>query len=214
MSESKKAVESEYDCINAEARLPGVRRKYCPHEVTALVMGVQRYADESCPWSCILHDPEIGASFHGRTGVDLKDKWRTLTKNRPELASYTENRKNNRSYRPFEQQEEQALIEGVRRYSGERNIWSMILEDPKLGPRFNDRSNVQLKDKFRTMKRAGQIIEVPPVKGSRAVVSKTMSGRKPASKRSGKNSIDGDEEEPASKKAKEENEDPIVVCNV
>ena len=175
--------EDQYACVNSQARIAGTRRKYCPHEVTALVMGVQRYADDSCPWSCILNDPELGPQFHGRTGVDLKDKWRTLTKSRPELASFTENRKNNRQYRPFDQEEEQALIEGVRRYSGERNIWSMILDDPKLGKRFNDRSNVQLKDKFRTMKRAGQIIEVPPARGSRAQISQTMSGRKPATKR-------------------------------
>lgn len=169
----------DYECMNAEARMPGIRRKYCPHEVTALVMGVQRYADDSCPWSCILHDPDLGGQFHGRSGVDLKDKWRTLMKNRPELASFMENRKNNRQYRPFNQEEEQALIEGVRRYSGERNIWSMILDDDKLGPRFNQRSNVQLKDKFRTMKRAGQIIEVPPAKGARSM-SRTVSGRKPS----------------------------------
>lgn len=155
-------VETDYSCINSEDRIPGLRRKYCPHEVTALVMGVQKYADDSCPWSCILADGEFNTQFHGRTGVDLKDKWRTLIKNRPEFSKFMEHRKTNRKYRPFLQEEEQALIEGVRQYSGERNIWSMILEDPTLGSKFKERSNIQLKDKFRTMKRAGQIIEVPP----------------------------------------------------
>jgi len=66
----------------------------------------QRYADDSCPWSSILRDPHLGHLFHGRSGVDLKDKWRTLIKTRPELAVYTENRKNHRKYRPFSVAEE------------------------------------------------------------------------------------------------------------
>lgn len=148
-------------CTNSSVRQHGLRRKYCAHEVTALVMGVQRYADDSCPWSCILHDAELSAHFHGRSGVDLKDKWRTLVKTRPELQSYTENRVVQRQYRPFSRGEEVALIEGVRQYAGERNLWSMILNDQVLKLAFDRRTNVQLKDKFRTMKRAGQIIEVP-----------------------------------------------------
>ncbi|KAG6608835.1 uncharacterized protein IUM83_14839 [Phytophthora cinnamomi] len=115
----------------------------------------QRYADDSCPWSSILRDPHLGHLFHGRSGVDLKDKWRTLIKTRPELAAYTENRKNHRKYRPFSATEERALLEGVKKYNGQRNVWSLILIDKELGPQFNDRSNVQLKDKFRTMRRAG-----------------------------------------------------------
>lgn len=207
---------ADYECLNADERVAGVRRKYCPHEVTALVMGVQRYADDSCPWSCILHDPDLGPQFHGRSGVDLKDKWRTLMKNRPELASFTENRKNNRQYRPFNQEEEQALIEGVRRYSGERNIWSMILDDPKLGPRFNERSNVQLKDKFRTMKRAGQIIEVPPTKGPAGSVPRPAAANKPMVT-SGRKTIVKKASSTAVRKSsadKSEKSTPIVVCNV
>ncbi|KAL4146661.1 hypothetical protein PRNP1_012525 [Phytophthora ramorum] len=145
----------EFACENVGERVKGKRRKYCPHEVTALVLGVQRYADDSCPWSSILRDPHLGHLFHGRSGVDLKDKWRTLIKTRPELAAYTENRKNHRKYRPFSATEERALLEGVKKYNGQRNVWSLILIDKELGPQFNDRSNVQLKDKFRTMRRAG-----------------------------------------------------------
>ncbi|KAK1937110.1 hypothetical protein P3T76_009888 [Phytophthora citrophthora] len=145
----------EFACENVGERVKGKRRKYCPHEVTALVLGVQRYADDSCPWSSILRDPHLGHLFHGRSGVDLKDKWRTLIKTRPELAAYTENRKNHRKYRPFSATEERALLEGVKKYNGQRNVWSLILVDKELGPQFNDRSNVQLKDKFRTMRRAG-----------------------------------------------------------
>uniref|UniRef100_K3XBE5 Myb-like domain-containing protein n=1 Tax=Globisporangium ultimum (strain ATCC 200006 / CBS 805.95 / DAOM BR144) TaxID=431595 RepID=K3XBE5_GLOUD len=145
----------EFACENVGDRVKGKRRKYCPHEVTALVLGVQRYADDSCPWSSILRDPHLGHLFHGRSGVDLKDKWRTLIKTRPELASYTENRKNHRKYRPFSAAEERALMEGVKKYNGQRNVWSLILIDKDLGPQFNDRSNVQLKDKFRTMRRSG-----------------------------------------------------------
>ncbi|KAE8986363.1 hypothetical protein PR001_g22621 [Phytophthora rubi] len=144
----------EFACENVGERVKGKRRKYCPHEVTALVLGVQRYADDSCPWSSILRDPHLGHLFHGRSGVDLKDKWRTLIKTRPELAAYTENRKNHRKYRPFSATEERALLEGVKKYNGQRNVWSLILIDKELGPQFNDRSNVQLKDKFRTMRRA------------------------------------------------------------
>lgn len=145
----------EFACENVGERVKGKRRKYCPHEVTALVLGVQRYADDSCPWSSILRDPHLGHLFHGRSGVDLKDKWRTLIKTRPELAAYTENRKNHRKYRPFTKIEEDALMEGVKKYNGQRNVWSLILVDKDLGPKFNDRSNVQLKDKFRTMRRSG-----------------------------------------------------------
>ncbi|RLN84441.1 hypothetical protein BBJ28_00012820 [Nothophytophthora sp. Chile5] len=145
----------EFACENVGERVKGKRRKYCPHEVTALVLGVQRYADDSCPWSSILRDPHLGHLFHGRSGVDLKDKWRTLIKTRPELAAYTENRKNHRKYRPFSAAEERALMEGVKKYNGQRNVWSLILIDKELGPQFNDRSNVQLKDKFRTMRRSG-----------------------------------------------------------
>ncbi|KAL0585477.1 hypothetical protein ABG067_004827 [Albugo candida] len=143
------------DCENIGERVKGKRRKYCPHEVTALITGVQRYADDSCPWSSILRDPILGPLFHGRSGVDLKDKWRTLIKTKPELSIYTENRKNHRKYRPFTPVEERALLEGVKRYHGQRNVWSLILSDKDLGPQFNDRTNVQLKDKYRTMKRSG-----------------------------------------------------------
>ena len=210
----------EWECTNSEPRVPGVRRKYCCHEVTALIVGVQRYADDSCPWSCILHDTELGPQFHGRSGVDLKDKWRTLMKNRPELASYTENRKNNRQYRPFNTEEEQALIEGVRRYAGERNIWSMILEDEKLGPRFNSRSNVQLKDKFRTMKRAGQIIEVPPAKSNNGMLPTLVAGPGKATKKKSdvvakkRGGASGASSSPSKKKKNESDTTPIVVCNV
>ncbi|KAG9416945.1 hypothetical protein AC1031_001334 [Aphanomyces cochlioides] len=145
----------DFACENVGDRIKGKRRKYCPHEVTALVLGVQRYADDSCPWSSILRDPHLGPLFHGRSGVDLKDKWRTLIKTRPELSSYTENRKNHRKYRPFTAMEERALIEGVKKYNGQRNVWSLILVDKELGVQFNDRSNVQLKDKFRTLRRSG-----------------------------------------------------------
>ncbi|OQR93161.1 hypothetical protein THRCLA_08528 [Thraustotheca clavata] len=147
----------DFACENVGDRIKGKRRKYCPHEVTALVLGVQRYADDSCPWSSILRDPHLGPLFHGRSGVDLKDKWRTLIKTRPELAGYTENRKNHRKYRPFTALEERALIEGVKKYSGQRNVWSMILVDKDLGVQFNDRSNVQLKDKYRTLRRSGLV---------------------------------------------------------
>ncbi|KAF4316000.1 hypothetical protein JM18_008157 [Phytophthora kernoviae] len=105
----------EFACENVGERVKGKRRKYCPHEVTALVLGVQRYADDSCPWSSILRDPHLGHLFHGRSGVDLKDKWRTLIKTRPELAQYTENRKNHRKYRPFTKIEEDALMDGKQR---------------------------------------------------------------------------------------------------
>ncbi|ETW09146.1 hypothetical protein H310_01581 [Aphanomyces invadans] len=145
----------DFACENVGDRIKGKRRKYCPHEVTALVLGVQRYADDSCPWSSILRDPHLGPLFHGRSGVDLKDKWRTLIKTRPELSSYTENRKNHRKYRPFTTMEERALIDGVKKYNGQRNVWSLILVDKDLGVQFNDRSNVQLKDKFRTLRRSG-----------------------------------------------------------
>ncbi|TYZ68943.1 hypothetical protein PybrP1_008696 [[Pythium] brassicae (nom. inval.)] len=148
------------DASNVGERVKGKRRKYCPHEVTALVLGVQRYADDSCPWSSILRDPHLGHLFHGRSGVDLKDKWRTLIKTRPELSQYTENRKNHRKYRPFTASEERALIDGVKKYKGQRNVWSMILVDEELGPLFNDRSNVQLKDKYRTMRRSGAAIAI------------------------------------------------------
>ncbi|EQC31394.1 hypothetical protein SDRG_10995 [Saprolegnia diclina VS20] len=147
----------DFACENVGDRIKGKRRKYCPHEVTALVLGVQRYADDSCPWSSILRDPHLGPLFHGRSGVDLKDKWRTLIKTRPDLASYTENRKNHRKYRPFTAMEERALIEGVKKYNGQRNVWSLILVDKDLGVQFNDRSNVQLKDKYRTLRRSGLV---------------------------------------------------------
>ncbi|KAF0711790.1 Aste57867_5048 [Aphanomyces stellatus] len=150
----------DFACENVGDRIKGKRRKYCPHEVTALVLGVQRYADDSCPWSSILRDPHLGPLFHGRSGVDLKDKWRTLIKTRPELASYTENRKNHRKYRPFTAMEERALIEGVKKYNGQRNVWSLILVDKDLGVQFNDRSNVQLKDKFRTLRRSGMATSI------------------------------------------------------
>lgn len=173
-------------CTHSSVRQQGLRRKYCAHEVTALVMGVQRYADDSCPWSCILHDAELSAHFHGRSGVDLKDKWRTLVKTRPELQSYTENRAGQRQYRPFSQSEELALIEGVRQYAGERNLWSMILNDEVLKLAFDRRTNVQLKDKFRTMKRAGQIIEVPIGGAGEAAAKKTTTatGKKNSRSRS------------------------------
>ncbi|OQR97030.1 hypothetical protein ACHHYP_12918 [Achlya hypogyna] len=161
----------DFACENVGDRIKGKRRKYCPHEVTALVLGVQRYADDSCPWSSILRDPHLGPLFHGRSGVDLKDKWRTLIKTRTDLASYTENRKNHRKYRPFTALEERALIDGVKKYSGQRNVWSLILVDKDLGVQFNDRSNVQLKDKYRTLRRSGLVNSVSVA---------TPSSRKPA----------------------------------
>lgn len=50
-------------------------------------------------------------------------------------------------------EEEQALIRGVTRYG--EGKWKEILSDPELGPVFRERSNVQLKDKFRNMVSAG-----------------------------------------------------------
>ncbi|KAL3661157.1 hypothetical protein V7S43_013766 [Phytophthora oleae] len=60
-----------------------------------------------------------------------------------------------RKARPFSATENQALLEGVKKYNDQRNVWSLILLDEDLAPQFNDRPNVQLKDGFRTMRRGG-----------------------------------------------------------
>ncbi|KAG1704883.1 hypothetical protein DVH05_004912 [Phytophthora capsici] len=62
--------------------------------------------------------------------------------------------KTRRTYRPFSATEDQALVEGVEKYNGQRKVWSLILLDKELGPLFNDRSNIQLRSRFHTMRHA------------------------------------------------------------
>ena len=54
-----------------------VKVKWTDAEVTCLHLGVQKYGIGN--WAKILNDPTLTNGFHtSRTGVHLKDKWRTI----------------------------------------------------------------------------------------------------------------------------------------
>jgi hypothetical protein len=55
-----------------------VRLAWTAQEEAALVRGVQQFG-EGC-WSRIVGDSELGKYLASRTNVDLKDKWRSLSK--------------------------------------------------------------------------------------------------------------------------------------
>ena len=55
-----------------------VRLAWTAQEEAALVRGVQQFG-EGC-WSRIVSDSELGKYLASRTNVDLKDKWRSLSK--------------------------------------------------------------------------------------------------------------------------------------
>lgn len=58
---------------------PRKRLKWSEDEVQALRQGIEKYG--AGKWQYILKDPVLFSSFHAqRTSVDLKDKWRVLSK--------------------------------------------------------------------------------------------------------------------------------------
>ncbi|KAK9673488.1 hypothetical protein RND81_12G170600 [Saponaria officinalis] len=55
------------------------RKRWAPSEEDTLREGVEKYGRGS--WKAILTDAKFGEVFQGRTEIDLKDKWRNMTRN-------------------------------------------------------------------------------------------------------------------------------------
>jgi Myb-like DNA-binding domain len=52
---------------------------------------------------------------------------------------------------PWSKEEERAVLDGHRRYDGQPNMWASILEDPSFRDILKNRTNVDIKDKYRNL---------------------------------------------------------------
>ena len=145
----KKRPNNEQQSVRSEKiRREGSYSKRTPtvwdeDEELQLLRAVEKHGAGN--WKTILDDK--GFQFNLRTNVDLKDKYRSLFKSSkapPQVLIGTR--------KPWTELEEQALRDGIELYG--EGSWKIILDDPQFGIVLQNRSNQQLKDKFRTLGRA------------------------------------------------------------
>jgi len=111
----------------------------------------------------ILKDPEFGRALAARSNVDLKDKWRastTPTKTRthkpgltPPLSPLAKSvvlspQAHKQGKRKWTDAENAALEAGVQEHGVGQ--WAAILKNPKYARALGARSNVDLKDRYRS----------------------------------------------------------------
>ena len=111
----------------------------------------------------ILKDPEFGRALAARSNVDLKDKWRastTPTKTRahkpgltPPLSPLAKSvvlspQAHKQGKRKWTDAENAALEAGVQEHGVVQ--WAAILKNPKYARALSARSNVDLKDRYRS----------------------------------------------------------------
>jgi len=114
-------------------------------------------------WSKILKDPTFGPVLSRRSNVDLKDKWRSSTMPTktgthraglsPPLsplakATVSSPQAHKQGKRKWTDEENAALEAGVREHG--IGQWVAILKNPKYAKALSARSNVDLKDRYRS----------------------------------------------------------------
>ncbi|PWA74360.1 ulp1 protease family catalytic domain, Homeodomain-like protein [Artemisia annua] len=112
-------------------------QKWTRKEEEALHDGVVKHG--SGKWKIVLSDPQFASSLVNRSNIDLKYKWRTLSKkfDVPESSLKWTN------------EEEEALRTGVEKHGVGK--WVDILSDSQFASSLDSRSNINLKDKWRTL---------------------------------------------------------------
>lgn len=141
------------------------RKKWSEEETNHLLLGVAKHGVGK--WTDIVDDPSF--SFNGRSGVDLKDRFRTccpaeLRGDAPREDGTRQSRAHRRKMedlaqlgiqgpfrssprrarRPFTEQDDRDIAEGYRKYGP---AWTRIQRDPKL--HLQSRQATDLRDRFR-----------------------------------------------------------------
>eukprot|EP01036_Dinobryon_divergens_P028132 gene28132-37030_t len=130
-----------------------------------------------------IHDEEFNLILSGRSDVDLKDTFRNIALSATKDALSTskgnvddddpnyngEVETKNKSQRqrssdiPWTEEEQQALMIGFERYGMGSNKWAKIKMDPELGDILQQRSNGDLKEKYRSLQLTlSRVGERPP----------------------------------------------------
>ncbi|KAI8096375.1 uncharacterized protein BX664DRAFT_323864 [Halteromyces radiatus] len=134
------------------------RRRWGDDETDALIIGCMKHGVGN--WQAIIKDPTL--TFDRRSAVDLKDRFRTICPKREYQHLYTQqnistyylafntteqipvHRKKRRMRRPFNEEEDQALLKGVEKYGVS---WACIAKDPDLN--LSHRKGGDIRDRFR-----------------------------------------------------------------
>ncbi|KAI8339660.1 hypothetical protein BC941DRAFT_421105 [Chlamydoabsidia padenii] len=134
------------------------RRRWGDDETDALLLGCMKHGVGN--WKAIIKDPTL--TFDRRTAVDLKDRFRTICPKPEYQHLYSQQgvstyylafdtakqipvtRKKRRSRRLFNDEEDQALLDGVEKYGVS---WARIAKDPQLN--LSHRKGGDLRDRFR-----------------------------------------------------------------
>ncbi|GAB5591388.1 hypothetical protein Unana1_06288 [Umbelopsis nana] len=135
---------------------PG-RRKWTALETADLIDGCVKYGVGN--WKRILSDPQF--TFHDRTAVDLKDRFRTVypseykrlypgskrvheRKKSPDIQAPKLTRVRRRERRAFTSEEDEMLLKGVEKHGV---AWARIARDPQFN--LSHRTSTDLRDRFR-----------------------------------------------------------------
>ncbi|CAM0135327.1 unnamed protein product [Umbelopsis sp. WA50703] len=135
---------------------PG-RRKWTALETADLIDGCVKYGVGN--WKRILSDSQF--TFHGRSAVDLKDRFRTVypseykrlypgskrvheRKKSPEIQAPKLTRVRRRERRAFTAEEDEMLLKGVEKHGV---AWAKIAKDEEFN--LSHRTSTDLRDRFR-----------------------------------------------------------------